>query len=359
MAEQDSTSSSELTVLGAAEQLQALESTKDKSKPAAKKDAPAAKADTSANASDDEDDADPSDEIDEASAEGEEETPTDDEPADEEAEATDEESEAQDDEKPTAKPDDVVFELDVEGKKVPVTREEARLGHLRQQDYTRKTQEVATQRKAVEAEGAQVRQAREQYAAGLAEIDGYLKQIVGQEPDWDKVRAEQPDEYPRLQADWQVTKARLADLRAERQRVADEAAQDTGKRMQARVLEEAKKLAEKIPDYADPVKGKAFHESLRTYGQSIGFTQDEVDNTMDHRLIVMLDKARRYDELQAQKPKLIANKKPLVPKTPVLKPGAQRQQTTNSKAKEQAAAFTKVARSGRMDDAVEAIRALG
>jgi hypothetical protein len=82
-----------------------------------------------------------------------------------EAEATSEET-ATDDEGATQddppKPASITVELD--GKTVELTAEEVRNGYLRQQDYSRKTAEVAERRKAFEATEQQVTQERATYA---------------------------------------------------------------------------------------------------------------------------------------------------------------------------------------------------
>src|SRR5688572_20722414 len=66
----------------------------------------------------------------------------------------------------------------VDGKPVELTKAqiaEAHKGSLRQADYTKKTQEVAEQRKAAEAETAKAREERARYAEGLNKAQAVLE----------------------------------------------------------------------------------------------------------------------------------------------------------------------------------------
>lgn len=107
--------------------------------------------------------------------------------------------------KPAAATDDEV-ELEIgEGKKVRVPKE-VQLGFLRQDDYTRKTQELAEQRRQVEADKAQAAESikafRQEHLTihqseqALAQLDGQLTEYRKLTPtDWANLRAQDPAGY--------------------------------------------------------------------------------------------------------------------------------------------------------------------
>ena len=69
-------------------------------------------------------------------------------------------------------------------KSYQVTQDELLNGYQRQQAYTKRSQELAEQRKAFEQEAAQVSQMRDNYAQQLEQLSQQLQQVNQQEPDW-------------------------------------------------------------------------------------------------------------------------------------------------------------------------------
>src|SRR5581483_8162571 len=145
----------------------------------------------------------------------------------------------------------------IDGVEHEVTEEELHKGYSRNADYTRKTQELAEQRKAQAAEFEAVRVERQEYAAKLKELYDALKSQAPEEPNWDKLAAEHPDEFPRVHAQWQIYKDRLAAVAAEGQRAQQKVAEDTHKAYQAQMVEESKKLVEAVPAWKDEKVRKA------------------------------------------------------------------------------------------------------
>jgi hypothetical protein len=115
-------------------------------------------------------------------------------------------------------------------------------------------------------------------------------------------------------------------------------------------LEIAKKL---LPDFEKP----EFHQALVKYGKDIGLTEDEVRGIADARHLVLLDKARRYDELQVKKREL-TNKKVSKDLPPVVKPGAPKAagQERTSRVKQ---ARAQLGKSGSIKDAASLFLARG
>ena len=261
----------------------------------------------------------------------------------------DEDEESDDDD------DGMTFELErADGSKEDVTQQELLDGYLRQSDYTRKTQKLADDRKATEAVAVEAASARDQYAQQLVALAGVLEKAKGTEPDWDKLRREDPTEYSRRFTDWQIQEGNLKKVADEQARVTAEGQADFQRKLQAHMTDEAAKLRAAIPEFQNPKKAKALTEKLVEYGVETGkFTKEELADALDHRVLVMLNKARLYDKLQAKKPALKSKTK----RARSMKPGARKEPGARTKLRIKRAQKA-AKRTGRPRDAAAAIESL-
>jgi hypothetical protein len=90
--------------------------------------------------------------------------------------------------------------LEVDGESL--TAEELKLGYLRQSDYTKKTQAVAEQRKAYEA---QTEQTQATMNALLSAANADLSRFQG--VNWEAVAVENPDQYKQAKAAFEQTQS--------------------------------------------------------------------------------------------------------------------------------------------------------
>lgn len=180
-----------------------------------------------------------------------------------------------------------------------VTLEELKRGWLRQSDYTKKTQEVAQARQQVE----QQYQALEQHNQVIAEhlslalnvVEPRLAELA--QTDWDTLASTDAYEYAEKKAQYEQAQARYSRLQqAAQQTVAQEQARQAQAKAQYLAAEQ-QKLQMALPDLADPKQGPKIARAIRDYALSAGLSEKEASNITDHRLVVMLNKARMYDEL--------------------------------------------------------------
>lgn len=210
-----------------------------------------------------------------------------------------------DDEEEAPKPR--TLKVKVDGMEVEIDEEEIKKGYSRTADYTRKTQQLAEERKKFEAEErAAVREERKYYAERLEMLEEALK-VLGpqQEPDWNTLRTSlNSEEFTQAFSEWRTHQQRFEKARAERDAVREREEKDSTAQRQARLTREMEKLYEAIPDLRDAEKGKALRDDLTAYANSVGFSDDDLASVEDHRALVLLDKARRWDEYQKNKPKV-------------------------------------------------------
>ena len=185
-------------------------------------------------------------------------------------------------------------------------------------DYTQKTQALAEQRKAVEAEKAAVEQAkqlRDQYAQRLELIQRVLAEQNKPE-NIEALKDTDPIGYAVKMAEQMQRKEQLAAVQAEQQRLAQMRQSEQQQALQAHLAQEAQKLTQFIPEFSQPEKAEQVRADIRQYAKSIGFSDQELANVYDSRAVLALWKAAQYDKLVSQGPKKVSQA------PPVLKSGA-------------------------------------
>jgi hypothetical protein len=170
-------------------------------------------------------------------------------------------------------------------------------------DYTKKSQAVAEERKAVESERQAVQEAkamRDTYAQRLEMIEQML--TPQQEENLEYLKETDPIGYSVKVAEMIQRDKQLAAVQAERGRIHQQQEQDRQAQMQHVVAEEMQKLSSAIPEFTDPAKGEAIRNDIRAFGKQIGFSDNELAAVYDSRAVLTLYKAMQYDKLVASKP---------------------------------------------------------
>ena len=211
------------------------------------------------------------------------------------------------------------YKVKVGKDELDVPLDELLKGYSRTADYTRKTQEIAETRKAVEADRAKIEEAarlRDTYAQRLQVIEQMLNQDSGE--DLATLKETDPIGYAVKVAEQSEREKQLNAVRAEQQRLAQQQQAEQSERLKAHLAAEAQKLAEAIPELSDPAKGQAIRTDIRNYAQRLGFSEQELAQVYDSRAVTALYKAMQYDKLVSNKGE--ASKK--VSQAPrMLKPG--------------------------------------
>ena len=292
----------------------------------------------------------------------EDEAPAAEEEVEEEVEEDDEsEEDAEDSAEPEASSEDEDEDDSEEAEEVMFTTEdgtevnldELKRGYLRQSDYTKKTQDVAEGRKALEAEYQTFEQNNQAVAANLEMALNVIEPQLAElgSTNWEELATTDAYEYAERKALFEQAQARYAGVQ--------QAAQQTialGKQQQAQAQaqylnSEREKLGMALPDMADPKVGRKLANSIKEYALTSGLSEKEASNITDHRMIVVLNKARMYDEMKGAGV-TAANKKLQKGPKKVLKAGAPQSKSAKSKAAT-AAKRAKLAKSGSVDDGVD------
>ena len=215
-----------------------------------------------------------------------------------ESEVVDESEEEATEEEPTP-----TYKVRVGKEEVEVPLDELLKGYSRTADYTRKTQEIADQRKAVEAEKAKIEEAsklRDTYAQRLGIIEQMLRQQDSGE-DLASLKETDPIGYAVKVAEQAEREKQLSAVRAEQQRIAQQQQGEQQERLKTYLAQEAQKLAEAIPEMNDPAKGQAIRTDIRNFAQKLGYSEQELSQVYDSRAVTALYKAMQYDKLMSGK----------------------------------------------------------
>ena len=245
----------------------------------------------------------------------------------------------------------------VDGKPVELTKAQIAEAHksgLRQADYTKKTTELAEQRKAAEAEVSKAREERNQYMQGLQRAQAVLETQLQeqQQIDWPALLESDPVEYLKQQHLAQTRQAQLQQTYQQRQQLEAAAKAEHDSALKAHAESQREELIAKIPEWKDPEKMKSGATELREYLKTQGLTEQEIYSVIDHRAIVQSYKAMKYDQMMA-KAKAAAKKIDNTPQRVLRPTGGESTQLDR-----RTASFQKLQKTGRVDDAVGAIASI-
>ena len=223
-----------------------------------------------------------------------------------ESEAESEESEVEQDEDVEEAEEPQRFRVKAAGEEREVTLDELIKSYQLGTDYTKKSQAVAEERKTVEAERHAIQEAkalRDQYAQRLEMMEQMLKPQDESE-NLAYLKETDPIGYSVKVAEMVERDKQLNAVRAERERIAQQQEQDRQQHLQHHIAAESQKLVAAVPEFADPEKGDSLRKSIRDFGKSIGFSDQELASVYDSRAVLTLYKAMQYDKLVASKPEI-------------------------------------------------------
>lgn len=236
------------------------------------------------------------------------------------------------------------FSVKANGEMLEVTEEELIKGYARQQDYTRSKQQVAETQRQYESQLAEMQRERERMAQTLDALEANRNDPV---PPDEALRDLDPTEYLLQKEAYEEAQKSQERFRAERQRLAEQQDAEYQQRLKEMLVDENRKLVEKVPDWSDQEKRQTETRQMMAYAKdALGYTEEELGQIFDSRLIHALHKLWKYEE--AAKPNSKARRK--VKKAPkVVKSGAR--QPANQEPRRMQQARKRLKQSGSVKDA--------
>lgn len=243
-------------------------------------------------------------------------------------------------------------EVEYEGKTYSVPPE-LKDAVLRKADYSRRMQEVAAQGKdyAQRIEAAErMTESAGKLADGIAAvklIDAKLKEFDG--IDFDKLEESDPARASLLATKLIRLQRARDNAVSEANAINSQLAKERADALDAKRADMVKTLAKELPGWGD-----ALGEKVSQYALRCGFTAPELQTFTDPRVVIALDKARKFDAIQEGRVAAVGKAKETT--APVLKPGQPRkvdkageavQRFQRSKSPEDAVALLQARAAGR------------
>ena len=221
--------------------------------------------------------------------------------SEDEPEATDEEDESEEVEVEERK----TYRVKASGEEKDVTLDELVSGYQKSTDYTQKSQTLAEERTKVEAHAQEIQNAmrtREEYAQKLSQVEQYLTSQAKPSENLEELKENDPIQYAITVAEQTEANKKINTIRQEQQKVAQEQQHYRLQQQNQVVANEALMLSEKVKEFSDPKKAEQIKNDIRTFGKSVGFSDQELSQVYDHRHVMILQKAMAYDKLQKANP---------------------------------------------------------
>tara|TARA_B100000949_G_scaffold200328_1_gene187801 strand:- start:1331 stop:2320 length:990 start_codon:yes stop_codon:yes gene_type:complete len=190
------------------------------------------------------------------------------------------------------------FTVTVDGKPEEVPLDELIAGYHRYATYTKKSQELAQQRDGFGEEQQALRQTYQQYQQVLNQLHQQMQ--AANQPanlDWDALERENPVQWLKLKELERQKTGEIQAVQAEQMRMQQLLAGENDKKLQDHLVVEHGLVLEKIPEWADSDLQATEQRKLVEFGKAIGFSDNELNTLYDHRALVVLRDAMRYNEL--------------------------------------------------------------
>ncbi len=170
------------------------------------------------------------------------------------------------------------YRVKVDNEEMEVTLDELLKGYSRTSDYTKKTQTLAEQRKAIEADRVRIEEAaklRDQYSQRLQIIE----QMLAAQPEENLAELKETDPigYTMKVAEKLERDKQLEAIRNERQQLAARQQSEYQEQLKNHLASEAEKLKAAIPEMGDEVKGEVVRKEIRDFARSIGWSDQELE----------------------------------------------------------------------------------
>ena len=193
-----------------------------------------------------------------------------------------------------------LYKVKVAGQEFDVKLDELKAGYSRDADYRRKTEELSYEKKQFMSESEKQRQ---DYSSKLNELN-QLMSVAQQQlqteinsADLEKLYEEDPTEAARIEHRLRRKQEKLNSAMAKTQ-------SEQQKQFDSFLQEQQKKLVVKMPEFSNPEKASQLKSSMKNTLNSYGFNDQEVAQVYDHRIVMLVNDAMKYRNMQKAKPNI-------------------------------------------------------
>ena len=196
--------------------------------------------------------------------------------------------------------EDDFHKVKVAGQEFEVTLDELRNGYQRDADYRRKTEELSNDKKNFHSQSEKQRQDYSQKLNEMNQLLSNAQQELNTEmnsADLEALYEEDPTEAARIE---HRLRKKQEKLNMAMQKTQSEQKQQFDGYLQT----EKTKLVNNIPDFADPGKASTLKNNMRSHLAKYGFNDSEIAQVYDHRILMLVNDAMKFGNLQKAKPNI-------------------------------------------------------
>ena len=247
-----------------------------------------------------------------------------------------------------------LYAVKINGEDIEVTIDELQSSYSRQADYTRKTQELAQQRKTVEEQQSEVAKNEAIYKELLPKMEAALSESLGDEPNWETLYSNDPIGYVRERDLWNEKQQKLQAVQAEQTRLQEEDQVKQQEQIQKYMQYGEKQILNHVPEWKDSTIQQEEKLAIRDHAiNDLGFTAEEINQVYDYRLLMGLRNSWMQNKTQKAVKKKPTQKASA--RNRVAKPGSVSRKKTSTPLKKSKA---RLAKSGKVQDAAKVFEQL-
>jgi hypothetical protein len=240
------------------------------------------------------------------------------------------------------------FDVVADGKKMSVTLAQLSQDFAGQVKIQNGMQQVAAAKKQVEQVYASLQAQTQRYNELLASAQSGKGLSAPTPPDRELMTTD-PFGFMEARLEFEEAEKAWKESQTAHQQHTAQQTQAMQQAQQAHLADQAAKIRESIPDFADPVKAKALQSGMSKYAAQIGYTPEEINGISDARVVSVLHDAMRYREMIAARKSADAN---VAPTRQAIRPGAKRSEGTTAERTSRRAA-ERMRQTGDIDDVAQ------
>ena len=185
----------------------------------------------------------------------------------------------------------------VDGKEMQIPLDELLSGYQRGSSFTQKSQALADERNAFADQQTALGQERQTYASVLQQLRQQMESAAQPNIDWDTLERQDPLQYLKLKQMERDRGEQIQAVQEEQVRMQQLLQGQQSQELEKRLSQERTMVLEKIPEWSDSDLQADEQRKLLEYGKTLGFSDEELGQIYDHRALIALRDAWRYNQL--------------------------------------------------------------
>jgi hypothetical protein len=193
------------------------------------------------------------------------------------------------------------YKIQVDGEEREVSLNEALRGYQREETFNHRMRQMVEVAKTVDQRHAEAAQARDAFIQMCKQQEEEFAALIPKEPNWDQLYKENPQGAHQLESNYKAVYGTLNTIRQRRQAAEHEAFTANAQRTAEYSRAEFSKFCQrnKLNDQQSVDKAVGY---MRRTALEAGFNEDEIGSTYDERMLSILHKAAKYDNMMRNKP---------------------------------------------------------